>query len=541
MKSLRCLSVASLLLFGLAGCLPGGLPTAEAPARLTTAGPHTRAAVSVRVVPYAGGLQTKAIPKVLADVASYTMTLYDINNNPVAAGGALVNPISGPALTATFEDVPTGNDYYVTIEAFDGGAASITQGGPATSVNTVDIVNGQAIYSDNGTGLAVNLVLSSATPGVGSFGSTPIGGATAQFAGADRYGLALVNNVTGQVTANAVLATTTFGMNTVQQGAPAGPTHEIWAFSGQTGSPNLASPAKPFPTPPDGGGAIQPPTVTLAATPISTGNGGAAAIAAPGGSLTTDGAGDLYYWDGAGGQIMKATSGGSYIPSPWITGTTGNITLATDLGGNAFYSDGTYIMTQPAGAGPFPASNSTVALGVDDVGAIAVDELGNLFYVDTVAGTILKAKAIGAGVFAATTTVCAAPGTTSLGVDAYGNVYFTTGTDIEVATLGLDGYTYAAPTTIVSDDINSFAVDRAGNVYFTNGTDDVVTMAPAGPSRSTLFNVAGNGTATGVDNTAGVPTSQTLLSPTGLCVSPAGTLFFTSKGAGGVGDFIRLL
>jgi hypothetical protein len=38
-----------------------------------------------------------------------------------------------------------------------------------------------------------------------------------------------------------------------------------------------------------------------------------------------------------------------------------------------------------------------------------------------------------------------------------------------------------------------------------------------------------------------VPTSQTLLSPVGLCVSPTGNLFFTSKGAGGVGDFIRLL
>ena len=96
---------------------------------------------------------------------------------------------------------------------------------------------------------------------------------------------------------NTLQGGTTFGMTNAEQGATTGATHAIWAFSGQTGVPNWASPAKPFPTPANGTGAISAPTLTLVAPTLTTGNGGAAPIVAPGGPLTTDAANDVFYWD----------------------------------------------------------------------------------------------------------------------------------------------------------------------------------------------------------------------------------------------------
>jgi hypothetical protein len=74
---------------------------------------------------------------------------------------------------------------------------------------------------------------------------------------------------------------------------------------------------------------------------------------------------------------------------------------------------------------------------------------------------------------------------------------------------------------------------------------DRIRMAPATTAfpRTILFHVVGTGVATGVSNTNGdaLGLTLTLHTPTGLCVSSAGKLFFTSKGDGNTGDFIRML
>ena len=57
--------------------------------------------------------------------------------------------------------------------------------------------------------------------------------------------------------------------------------------------------------------------------------------------------------------------------------------MATDNAGAVFFSSGTNILTHAAGAGPFTAASATTAVTATNVGLVAVDEAGNVYYTET--------------------------------------------------------------------------------------------------------------------------------------------------------------
>lgn len=122
--------------------------------RVTLGAVQNQNAVLVQLTPTAG-LRTQAAAKTLGDIDHYVVKLYN------TSGPTLVYTHTTPNNSNTafyFNNVPDGT-YSITAEAFDGGNASLTQGGAQTSANTVTVLGAATTYSNAGSALTVALAL----------------------------------------------------------------------------------------------------------------------------------------------------------------------------------------------------------------------------------------------------------------------------------------------------------------------------------------------------------------------------------------------
>ncbi|MBC7542742.1 MAG: hypothetical protein H7338_08425 [Candidatus Sericytochromatia bacterium] len=534
------LILTAMLSLNLAACQPAMLQPNTLRTGTTATSSRVGAPITIRIQPVAtSGMQVKALAKTLADVATYTVTLYDNANVMVPSGGGFTNPmtITAPATTVTLTGMPEGTGYYVKVQAFDAGPTSISQGGAVQSSNTVDLASGVATYS-SGTALTVALTLTAGTVGTGAATGTITDNSMLTSTG---YGLGLVNNASGQIATKATASQPTTGLSftAVQEGAHTGATHELWMFAANA---NQATPARPFAGASNGAGTVNAAFAgtTLAATAVTSYP--TTAVANSNGNYA-DTSGNVYFFNGT--DIIKADAGASYAQTA-IVSAPGTVTsMCVDASGNVYYTTGNDIMKADATAS-YATSNAVTA---SNVGQIAVDEAGNLYYADTTnAGDHMVLKAIRSGsTWGTAATVVSSTGgaVTALATDAFQDVFFTlTGvSSVKRSQRNVDQVTYAAvsaPVTTAAEP-TSLAVDRSGNVYFTDGQSTSSVFLWHAGDGTTNFRVAGTGAAgTGMDTIgAGLATAQALVSPSNVAVNAAGMLFFTTKGTNGTDDILR--
>ncbi len=165
-----------------------------------------------------------------------------------------------------------------------------------------------------------------------------------------------------------------------------------------------------------------------------------------------------------------------------------------------------------------PATNAVVSSGTP-VGS-AIDGAGNLFFVDTTSGNVLKRNIAGS----VSATVGAAPANPlQVAVDTDGNVYVTSvgATSVTKFTLGASGtYTASTVSNAAITLPQGIAVDANNNLYVADKTSGDVFEIAAGTAFSTVQPLTT--VATGLTN------------PVGLSFDGMGNLLIADKGAPGV-------
>lgn len=502
-------------------------PTAMPP--LATAPGHATAG-SATVYFTFSPLTTQALAKTLADVHRYEVTLYDAGGQKVTASG-LTNPlmITAPATSGSFTNVPSGTGYYLAVEAFDATDASITQGGPVTSSNTVNVAGATVTYS-SGTAVTFALKLLDATPGTGT-GTVTLNNAATRLAGADRYGLALVNPVSRRATVSPAGASSQYNLTGVQTGNrdEIMPTHDLWVYVANSVAGTAAPARSTNAYPPDASGEIAATlTYNLGGIELSTISGTSHTAIS---GIWADETHNLYYATSTGIHRCGSEGGGNTVVVPYTPTPAG---WCADLQGNVYLANGTGIVRHAAGA----YATATPVVQATNVGRIVADEERNLYWHDRANGTILKAACISTGYGTPITVATGIGAVALLAVNAVGDVFYASGpdatslADVYKAPLSLDHTKYGAPTKMVdAGGLTSLAVDRAGNVYFTDKDNPYVWMVGAGNAPNLIYKVAGNGNGTtGGANLSGVPTgTNEIVAPANVAVSIEGRLFFSSQ------------
>jgi hypothetical protein len=482
--------------------------------------------VRLRILP--SMMRTAALAKTFADVHHYDVTLLDSTGQPVTAPG-LTNPIrvDAPATTGTLSPVPEGRGYTLSVEAFDAGGASISRGGGARSANTFAVAGGVVTYSA-GEEAVCNLNLVDATAGSDA---TRIGLPDTDLSGADRHGLALLNNFSHRAMVQPPDSETAYDWQGVQTGAQSHsvPTHEVWGWFANSAE-GLATVARRVAFPAD-------PSGTIAAT-LTFGSQMGTLETIPAGAITTtlglraDGAGRIFYSSGT-----KLTRYDTATRTATDIDLTGPITAFTvDGAGTVYTTDGNGIRIA---SGPLLLNGASI-------GPMAIDDEKTLYWFDPTTLTIKRSRLF-FGSYLSPEIVCTAPADTRmLAVDAYGDPLFSNGTNVMSARFDETGMALASgPVTYLTiNGLRSLAVDKVGNLYVTDGSN-LVKMHPVGETPGTLYTVAGNGTvpAGGADALGGFAPTQTdnLARPEDLAVSPTGTVYLTSAGSAGIGRRIRVL
>jgi hypothetical protein len=556
--------VSGVLLSLLLACQPASLPG------VPPSGPGQPAVVSLGAVPGAtlnvniqglSRLRTKALPKSASDVHMYEITLHKASDGSQV--GAQPLRIAGSSTTGQFIGVPA-DTYYVKVDAFsDGtpgspgvpGTVSLLRLDPVThlpipavqSENTVQVANGIANYNNETllnpapTSLVVNIPLQDGTQGTAGSLIT-VQNRTVALAGADKSGLALLNLATGRATPNAAYPSITYQLNNVQTGAASGDTHELWAYAVKSAD-STASVPRPYAMGTNPAGTIiNSFTIPHTGQTLSTGSGGvAAAVAiATDTPLVTDGSNNVYYIDGSNNVHQRASTGNYANDAVVLTGDTGVLKgWAVALNSAGFYSTGNNIMR----AGGALASNGTLAVTANNVGIMAIDEINNLYYLETLpANTIKRCVYNGSAYMDPVTVMVTGFAPKMMATDSYGNVFYSNGTDVYKAVLDTDERTYlpGAVKVVSAAGITSMAVDRVGNVYFTDATH-AVKMVGAGETNVTIFTLAGPGAGLSADSITGTATTLNLNTPNNVAMTPTGRLIFTSQGTTLAGDGITPL
>ncbi|MBC7543207.1 MAG: hypothetical protein H7338_10795 [Candidatus Sericytochromatia bacterium] len=541
----------------LAACQPVG-PQATIPdaagVPTVSVGVANGSTITVRLSALAG-LRTTALPRAANSVNNYSVTLHD-NGTNVQVGVPLI--INGPATTGNFTLVPVGS-YYIKANAFAGPGQtnSIVIGGVAIqSLNTVTIATGTATYTNvSGSGtthLVVNLPLLDGTPGTGT-SNISVAGRTSALATADKSGVSLVNNGSRRSIANPVNASITYQLSTVQEGlnSATASSHDVWAFSVDTGAGLASMPASTVGGASATGVIAAVYNVNLAARTLETPVAAAQTIAGP---LHVNSLNDVFFLSGT--DIKRAAAGTPFVVTTAVAA--GAAVTGWTVGPNfagAYFSTGTDIRSSVLSGGIWQPS--TVARSATNVGIIATDEARNLYWYDTVTGKVRRSTFDGTAYGTAYDIATPGIAVTAMATDAYGNLFYTTGTDVKRVVLGTDEATYqpsnpaaispvpligqpalAGTTVATAAGITSLDVDRAGNIYFSDASHFVKFV---GAGETTIYKLAGNGTATGADSLTGAtPLATALESPNRVAVTVSGQLYLTSLGSLGGGSLTYL-
>ena len=155
-----------------------------------------------------------------------------------------------------------------------------------------------------------------------------------------------------------------------------------------------------------------------------------------------------------------------------------------DYSGNVYIVDynNNAVYKETLSAGTY--TQSTVATGLNNPEAVAVDGAGNVYVCDSGNNQILlETNSGGSWVQSAIATGLNFP--TGLAVDALGNVYFSSFNDGAVYEITRSGGVYSSPATVVTglNQPRKIAVDASGNVYIADtGNSRVVKETLSGGS-----------------------------------------------------------
>lgn len=527
-------TLVGLLSLHLAGCQPAGTIPA-----LVGQGPAVSAVqqgASLTVTVATGSrlsvLDALPTPQKLSNIAK-------IDAEVVTSTGASLSPAitasqtsASPTATFTLTGIPAGTGYKIKVTVRDSFDADITQAETQLSTDSFDVANNTATPAS----ITVTPRLLDATgDGVTSgplYGQLQNG--LQALPDANEYGVALLNNRTLRSSSAYLSADTTFRLTQVQMGGGV-PGHEIWAYASDG---TVAIPAMRFPvdnlqglstndaSPTNFALSVNPPGITspLGNTAVNTTC-----------NLTTDGMDNLYYWEtDVGFQKVASDIPQDYGPA----GITGVLSMAVTKDGNTLYyakADGIYKLAATDMAEGTPITG----LPTSNIGKIAVDDSGNLYYEITGAMRVIKKAIYANGGFMADHVIVGTPGEdlVTLAVDAYGNVFHTAGNGVIYYKLDYKwayGMADIALTDAVSN-ITAMAVDRVGNIYINNGTNIRMLPATKYGSDSGLRRVAGTTTAAGAGVndlfTGTAAHTVDLLAASQLAVNGYGNLYFLSAGA----------
>jgi trimeric autotransporter adhesin len=240
-------------------------------------------------------------------------------------------------------------------------------------------------------------------------------------------------------------------------------------------------------------------------------------------AVCVDGSGNIYVSDVNNSRIRK------------INASTGLISTIAGIGSSGFSGDGG------------PATSAAVA----NTWAVAVDASGNVYVADNGNSRIRKITASsgfistiaggGSSLLDGVPATTAEIGPTGVAVDASGNVYISeTGTNTirkvdastglisTVAGNGTAGYS-GDGSVATSAQLNfpwGIMIDPAGDLYISDVGNQRIRRVTA--SSGEINTIAGSGV-NGFAGDGGLATSAQINNPNGLCLDPAGNLFFADE------------
>jgi streptogramin lyase len=159
--------------------------------------------------------------------------------------------------------------------------------------------------------------------------------------------------------------------------------------------------------------------------------------------------------------------------------------LAVDAAGNV-YASATEAGIDHVGLAKIAPNGSQTVLTQDDVGAVAIDGAGNLYYGDLDNNTFLLLTPNGSS----SALPYSGSGTTSLTFDGTGNVYYSLATQVfSLTPAGVQTLLFTVPN---SGSISSIAVDASGNLYVADSINNsVYKVNPQGVSSTLVSGLNG--------------------------------------------------
>lgn len=254
------------------------------------------------------------------------------------------------------------------------------------------------------------------------------------------------------------------------------------------------------------------------------------------------------YGTGSGPQIV-------HPPAP-VTLFSANVfsapSLVVDAAGN-LYASATEAGINHVGLAKIAPSGSQTVLTPDDVGVVAIDGAGNLYYGDLDNNTFYFLEPNGAS----TTLPYSASNTTALTFDGTGNAYYSLATQVfYLTTAGVQTLLFTVPN---SGSISSIAVDASANLYVADSINNsIYKVNPQGVS-STLVSGLNGVTGIAVDpagnvyvaefnngqvdevSPAGVVTPLTTAGnhPYAVALDPSGNVYFSDWFTNSIYEIVR--